>query len=122
MDASAKFVCKVDAIPVADIKWYKDYKPLKTDENIKISTDKSELIIHKMKPEYSGRYMCAVKNLHEKRGLQFHIGISGIGMFTEQCNIYMKVMDSYVAEFYRSDLFYSELMNIYIKMYTCAAI
>lgn len=81
MDASAKFVCKVAARPIADIKWFKDDRPLKTDENIKISADRSELIINRMKFEYSGRYTCAVRNAYDQRALRFYIIVSGIGRY-----------------------------------------
>lgn len=84
MDASAKFVCKVTARPTADIKWLKDDKPLTTDENINISADSSELIINRMKPKYSGRYVCSARNGHHQRALRFFIGISGTGMFIER--------------------------------------
>lgn len=81
VDTSAKFACKVDARPTADIQWFKDDQPLTIDENIKTSADSSELIINRMKPENAGHYTCTVSNVHKKRDFKFHIGISGLGMF-----------------------------------------
>ncbi|XP_026323130.1 hemicentin-1-like [Hyposmocoma kahamanoa] len=78
IDTSAKFVCKVDARPTADIKWLKNGQYLRTDENIKLSPDSSELIINRMKIEHSGRYMCVVTNLREKRAFKFYVGVSGV--------------------------------------------
>ncbi|XP_049302396.1 vascular endothelial growth factor receptor 1 isoform X3 [Bactrocera dorsalis] len=54
--------CKPDAIPAAEVHWYKDDVELNNSSYVNILDDGSKLIIQYIKPEHEGVYKCVASN------------------------------------------------------------
>ncbi|XP_030384764.1 vascular endothelial growth factor receptor 1 isoform X2 [Scaptodrosophila lebanonensis] len=54
--------CRSDAIPKANVRWYKDNVEVVQSKHIKISDDQSELLFRHLLPAHDGVYKCVVQN------------------------------------------------------------
>ncbi|XP_039949155.1 vascular endothelial growth factor receptor 1 isoform X8 [Bactrocera tryoni] len=54
--------CKPEAIPAAEVHWYKDDVELNNSSYVNILDDGSKLIIQYIKPEHEGAYKCVASN------------------------------------------------------------
>ena len=54
--------CKSDAIPKANVAWFKDDVSLANDSNVALEEENSKLLIPFIKPEDEGIYRCVISN------------------------------------------------------------
>ena len=54
--------CRPEAIPAAEVHWYKDDVELNNSSYVDILDDGSKLIIQYIKPEHEGVYKCVALN------------------------------------------------------------
>lgn len=54
--------CRPEAIPAAEVHWYKDDVELNNSSYVDIVDDGSKLIIQYIKPEHEGVYKCVALN------------------------------------------------------------